>query len=167
MTEHIEKKPSPAGRPPKFREARRPVTVTLPERVLHQLRRVSPDRARAIVKCVEAVAGAGERALKPVELVEVLPGKALIVIGPSRVLKQIGWLHLAEIAPTRYLLVLPSGTPIESLEVEIRDLMENLAPDEESERALLSELHNLMGHQRRHKTVSKAELIFVEIPSKR
>ena len=75
------KKPA-GGRPPKFREARRPVTVTLPERVLKTLEAVNPDRALAIVKCVDAVAGKGEHAAKPVELVEVLPGKALIVVGP-------------------------------------------------------------------------------------
>ena len=108
------------GRPPKFREARRPITVTLPDRILQKLHSVNPNRCRAIVKCVEAVTGEGNRPLKPVELVEVAPGKALIVVRPNRSLAKIEWLRLVEVAPARYLLVLPSGTGVEALEVAIR-----------------------------------------------
>ena len=153
------------GRPPKYDEACRPITVTLPERVLLNLQSVSPDRSRAIVKCVEAVTGIGDRPLKPVELVEVAPGKALIVVRPSRSLTQIAWLRLVEIAPTRYLLVLPTGTPVEALEVAINDLLGNLDPDDE-DAALLTELRNVIGYQRRGQTISKAELLFVDVPGK-
>lgn len=159
------RKPS-AGRPPKFQEASRPVTVTLPVRVLKALESVSPDRAEAIVKCVEAVSGKGDQALKAVELVEVIPGKALIVVGPSRLLKQTDWLRLAEIAPARFLLVLPSGTPVDTLEVAVQDLIERLGPDDEGERRVLTELRALLADQRRQKTVSKAELLFVDTPRK-
>jgi len=151
------------GRPAKFLEARRPVTVTLPERVLQSLESVNPDRARAIVKCVEAVVGRGDNAAKPVELVEVLPGKALIVIGPCKALSTISWLRLVEIAPARYLLVFPSGQSVESLELEMLDLLENCDDPGETERALISELRILMGQHRRSKKVSKAELVFVDI----
>ena len=140
--------------------------MTLPDRVLKELESVSRDRAEAIVKCVDAVKGAGRHALKAVELVEVIPGKALIVVGPSRLLKQIQWLRLVEIAPARYLLVLPSGTPVEMLEVEIQDVVDNLEPGAESERQLLSELRTLLAHQRHRKTISKAELVFIDIPGK-
>src|SRR5690606_34115626 len=43
---------APVGRPPKFREPSGPVTVTLPNRTLAQLRRIDADRAKAIVKAV-------------------------------------------------------------------------------------------------------------------
>ncbi len=157
-------KPAAGGRPPKFREARRPITVTLPERVLQKLESLNRDRARAIVKCVEAVTGGTEHPVKPVELVKVSPGKALIVVGPSKALAQIKWLHLAEIAPARYLLVLPSGMHVDSLEVEIQDLMQNVSPEDADERGLLEELLRRISHQRRQKTVSKAELVFVDVP---
>lgn len=161
--EKTAKKAGAGGRPPKFQEARRPITVTLPERVLQKLELLDPDRARAIVKCVEAVAGGDERLANPVELVEVLPGKGLIVIGPSRTLKTIDWLRLVEMGPGRYLLALPSGTSVESLEVEIHDLMAGLGPEEGTERDLLEKLQSLLGQCRRRKSVSKAELIFVDV----
>jgi hypothetical protein len=152
------------GRPPKFREARRPITVTLPERILRDLESLNRDRAKAIVKCVEAVTGTGNRTVKLVEMVEVSPGKALIVVGPSRSLAQLSWLRMVEIMPARFLLVLPSGIPVDRLEVEIHDLIEDLGPADSDDRALLDELHGLISQQRRRKTISKAELVFVDIP---
>jgi hypothetical protein len=157
------KKKNAGGRPPKFPELRRPVTVTLPERILQKLEVVNRDRSRAIVKCVEAVAGEGDRPLKSVELIEVAPGKALIVMRPSKSLSQIKWLRLVEIAPARYLLALPSGTHVEVLEVAIHDLLDDLDPGSD-ERTLLTELQKIIGYQRRRRSLSKAELLFVDIP---
>ena len=157
----ISKARAAGGRPPKFTEARRPITVTLPERVLSQLARIHPDRALALVKCVEAVAGGtSERAL--VELVEVLPGKSLIVVGSRRALERIEWLRMVEIAPGRFLLVLPTGMPMERLEVELQDLRETLGADEEAERGMLEQLQRLLIQQRRRNTLSKGELVFVD-----
>lgn len=154
---------SVGGRPPKFNEASRPVTVTLPDRILSALRAVSPDRAVAITKCVEAVLGEGERARKSVELMEILPGKALIVIGPCKSLSKIAWLKLVEITPARYLLVLPSGKPIESLELEVQDLLEHHLEEVGDDRGLLEELRRLISHRRRNQKVAKAELVFVDV----
>jgi len=150
------------GRPPKFSEPRRPVTVTLPDRTLAQLAAIDEDRARAIVKITDTVAGGGRRRFRPVELVEMAQGKSLIVIGPSQSLKRIPWLKLIEIAPTRYLLTIPSGTAVESLEVALSDLLKG--PDmqhNERERIILQELMNLIGHQRRTKRMSKAEVLII------
>ena len=151
------------GRPPKFQEERRPITVTLPERILEKLTALNPDRAKAIVKCVEAVSGDNTKGSERVDVVEVLPGKALIVVGVSRVLKSISWLRLAEIMPGRYLLVLPPATSIESLEVELHDLIQTLGPEDASERGILQKLHDTLGLSRRRKALSKAELIFVDV----
>ncbi len=159
----LEVKKHAGGRPPKYDEARRPITVTLPVRTLMDLQSINPDRSRAIVKCVETVIGAGERRFKSVELIELTPGKALIVVGPCSSLKQIEWLRLVEVAPFRYLLVLPSGTAIETLEVTIQDLLRHLESDS-SEGILLNELLGLISHQRRNRSISKAELLFVDIP---
>jgi hypothetical protein len=151
------------GRPKKFNEASRPVTVTLPERVLRQLSRINEDRALAITRVVDIVAGSAAHPLKPVEIVEVIKGKAIIIIGPSKCLRKISWLHLIEIAPTRFLLSIPTGTPVESLEVAIMDLLENLPPDENEERVLLEELRKCISHQRRRKSMSKGELLFIDL----
>ena len=131
------------GRPPKFKEARRPVTVTLPERTLQQLAAIDADRARAIVKAAAVTTGleSGDRPM--VEVVDAYPGQSVIVVGPSKRLQEIEFLQLAQVAPARYLLVLPTGTPVESLEVAVEDLVEHLAPQETYERELLVELHNV------------------------
>ncbi len=160
----MKKKPkrSAGGRPPKFSESRRPVTVTLPDRTLAQLAAIDEDRARAIVKITNAIVEGDRHRLCPVELVEMAPGKSLIVVGPSQSLKRIPWLKLIEIAPARYLLTIPSGTAVESLEVALSDLLKH--PDmqhNERERVTLQELMNLIGHQRRTKRMSKAEVLII------
>jgi len=161
MTEMI--KANRSGRPPKFHEPRHPVTMTLPERALELLAQIDPDRAQAVVKAAEAATGAAEKHLKPVKLVEMAPGKSLIVVGPSKALKGIPWLKLIEIAPTRFLLTVPPGTPVEALEVALRDLTSDpLLRKNEREMAVLSELLAMIGHQRRMKRLDKAEILIVK-----
>ena len=150
------------GRPPKFDEPRRAVTVTLPDRTLRQLRSIHPDRARAIAKVTETVVGAHEPAWKRVELVEIAPGQAVIVVGPCASLRRVPWLKLVEIAPGRNLLIIPSGTAVESLEIAILDLLETLGDAERDERPLLQELRGELGRLRRQHRVSKAEIIFFD-----
>lgn len=151
------------GRPPKFREPRRPVTMTLPERILDQLAMIDPDRSCAVVKVTEAVVGTGKGRFKPVELIEMAPGKSVIVVGPSKALRQIPWLKLIEIARARYLLTIPSGTPIEALEVVLRDLSSNPELQKNKrEKPVLYELLKLIGHHRRTQRLSKTEILIVE-----
>jgi hypothetical protein len=151
------------GRPPKFREPRHPITMTLPERILDQLAEIDPDRTCAVVKVTEAVVGTSKGHFKPVELVEMAPGKSLIVVGPSKALKKIPWLKLIEISQTRYLLTIPSGTPIEALEVALGDLF-RVAELHKNEReiTILKELLDLIGHQRRARRLSKAEILVID-----
>ena len=154
--------PKSIGRPPKFHEPRRPITVTIPDRTLAELDRIHPDRAQAIVKAVEAMKPANEsQSRPPIETVEVCPGQALIVIGPSVELKKIPWLRLVEIAPMRYLLSITSGTPVEALELAIRELIEDLDPAEEYERELLHGIREQISSVRRGQKLSKAEILFV------
>lgn len=152
------------GRPPKFREPRQPVTMTLPKRILNQLAEIDTDRTRAVVKVTEAVMGTAKKRLKPAELVEMAPGKSLIVVGPSKALRQIPWLKLIEIAPARFLLTIPPGTPIEALEVALHDQFSSPELQKnERENAVLSELIKMLGQQRRNLRLSKAEILIVDI----
>ncbi|MBP7829058.1 MAG: hypothetical protein KA248_03990 [Kiritimatiellae bacterium] len=155
-------KKNPGGRPPKFLESRRPITVTLPDRILRSLESVDPDRARAIVRVTETVTGQKEDRFKPVEVVEVLPGKAIILVGPCEPLRRVKGLHMVEITPVRYLLTIPPGTPVESLEVAILDVMESARDISEHERAILVELRGLLSTHRRGSQMTKGELLFVE-----
>jgi hypothetical protein len=150
------------GRPPKFHEPRRAVTMTLPERTLLQLAAVDRDRARAIVKLTNAAVCEDLPPGKLVEVVEIEPGTGVILVGPSSYLRRIPWLKLVEITPARYLLVIPTGTPIDSLEVALRDILDELPATEQRERAILEELESRMRQLRRVKKVSKAELLFID-----
>jgi hypothetical protein len=152
-----------AGRPPKFAEPSSPVTLTLPHRILRQLEMLDGDRGKAIVKCVEALTATALTEGKRVEIVKISDNSGLIVIGPCKSLAEIDWLRLVEIAPARFLLSLPSGTDVSSLEVAIMDVIEHLPAGESSERKLLEELRSLIAHHRRLKEVTKGEILFVEI----
>jgi len=162
----IKEKIGRSGRPPKFREPRYPVTMTLPKRILDQLAEIDPDRTLAVVKVTEAVVGTGQGRFKPVELIEMAPGKSLIVVGPSKALRSIPWLRLIEITPARFLLTIPSGTSIEALEVSLRDLVSH--PEllkNEREITILHDLLELIGHQRRAQRLSKAEILIINSDS--
>jgi hypothetical protein len=69
---------------------------------------------------------------------------------------------MVEVAPMRFLLVLPSGTPVDSLEVAIIDLLENLGPHEEWEKSILQQLRDLIRHLRLGAKLYKAELLFID-----
>lgn len=149
------------GRPRKFAEPSRPITVTLPERTLDLLKAVHEDRARAITKVTDAALH-GEAADRPlVRLVEIEPGTAVLIVGPSRRLREIPWLSLAEIAPAQHLLAVASGTPPERLELTLIDLIDSLASDEGHERALLEELRRQIARLRRERRMSTSEIILV------
>ncbi len=161
MAMNTSKKLRASGRPPKFMEDRRPVTVTLPVRVLDILRTVDPDRARAIAKLADE-AGRGMSEKKPVEIVEVAPNRGLIVVSDSAALRSIEGLRLIEIAPARFLITVKANLSVESLEVQIHDLIEEERGGPE-ESALLQELLRQIRHQRRSKSVSKEELLIVSV----
>lgn len=152
---------SSGGRPPKFDEPSRPITVTLPERTLKELEIIDADRAVAIVKATDNAVGSGFGSERLVELVTISKDQSLIVVAPCQSLRRIPWLNMVEIAPTRFLLALPSGTQVEVLEVAISDILEHLPETEARERSILGELRTLIASIRRNGRVTKAELLFV------
>jgi hypothetical protein len=151
-----------SGRPPKFTGPRRPVTVTLPENTLARLTTVDPDRARAIVRVTDAAMPLDAKPDKQVELVAVMPGLAIIIVGPSQLLQKIEWLRLVEVAPMRFLLTIPLGTSIDSLELAIIDLLEDAKPYNNWEHSLLSQLRDLIRRVRRRGELLKAEMLFID-----
>ena len=155
-------KTNAGGRPPKFDEPSRPVTVTLPERVLRLLASVNPDRAKAISRLADIVQGEAGSSQKLVELLKVSPGKSVILVAHSRYLETIPWLRLVEIGPARHLISLLPNTSIEKLEVAVGDLLEGLPEEETNERELLESLRQNIRSQRRDQKLTKEEILFVE-----
>ncbi len=153
----------PGGRPPKFREARRPVTVTLPERTLDQLHSISTDRAKAIVKAVDSLSATAAQTPLRAEVVEMAPGTGVIVVPPNQSLRSIPFLKMIEIAPLRHLLTLDSGTPIEKVEISLIDLLENARHHMPHEVPMLETLREKIGQLRRGDKISTAEIMCVAI----
>ena len=156
---------SRGGRPRKFTEASRPITVTLPDRTLKLLESVDSDRARAIAKAADAATAAPKERHGPVSMVKIDASTAIIVVGPSRCLRTISWLRLVEIAPARYLLSIPTGTPPERLELAIMDLLSGLSENDTYERDLLEALRRQFAHLRTTRTMAKSEIILVDARS--
>ena len=91
---------------------------------------------------------------------EVSPGLAIIIVGPSQFLRKIEWLRLVEVSPTRFLLSIPINTSIDSLELAVIKLLEDVMPD--WEHSLLTQLRDLIRRLRRGDELSKAEMLFVD-----
>ena len=149
------------GRPAKFAEPSRPVTVTLPERVLQSLDRFDSDRAKAIVKLVESSLGPNEESRKPVAAVKIAAGRAILLVNHCEQLQQLPWLRLIEVAPARHLISIRSGTSVETMELAIRDLLEESPLGKPREREILQTLMNIIRESRRTKTTSKEEILVV------
>jgi hypothetical protein len=166
VTNRARKSRGKSGRPPKFQGARRPITVTLPENTLARLASIDADRARAIVKATDVALAGADSERDPVELVEVAPDLSIVIVEPSRVLRTIGWLRLIEVAPLRYMLALPQGTAVDSLELTLVELLEGAEEMDDRETLLLKQLRNLMRKSRRRGDLSKAEILFIDTGAK-
>ena len=163
---HPDRKSS-GGRPRKFAEPSRPITLTLPETTLRDLRSIDTDRAQAIVKLTKMALRSGGPAPPLVEIVELAPNTGLIIIGPSHILRQVPFLHLVPVAPARYLLALDAGHDFKSLEIAVNDVLDNVPKGENGERELIVQLLGQMRSLRKTERVRMAEIIFVRLANKR
>ena len=151
------------GRPPKFTEPSRVVTVTLPVAALALLAELDDDRARAIVKATELATAAVDRdAGRPVEMQAVSSGRAVITVPQSPALSAVTGLSLIQIRPSRYLIVLEPGTALTEVEVALVDALEALEPGED-DHAILVQLLQSLRTFRRSDRARTGELILVEV----
>lgn len=150
------------GRPPKYNEPSRPITLTLPESTLKQLERVAEDRGQAIVKAVNHLF-AEHHHRKRVEIVGVGAKSGLVVIGSCAQLAKIPFLHLVEVAPARFLLAIEQGQDFTTLELALHDLLDSRAeiPTEEAE--IIEELLATIRQLRRDQRTSQAEILLVNL----
>jgi hypothetical protein len=151
------------GRPRKFSEPSRAVTLTLPQSTLDELRSIDPDRGQAIVKLAhQAIYGNGQ-SRSPVSIVQATVDTGLVVIGPSQVLRRIPFLRMVEVAPERFILVLEPGKDFVTLEIALNDVLEELGPAEEWERDLIIQLVEEIRRLRKSERVSMAEILLIKM----
>lgn len=157
------RKRHPGGRPRKFSEPSHPVTVTLPERTLKNLYAIDKDRARAIARVTDMAIPDEVPPAKLVEVARVAPGIGMLVVPPSRLLRSIRLIRLVEVAPSRFLITVPTGTAPSELEVALHDALEDTPMNELRERGIVTELLKQMRHIRKSDGMSKAEVLFVAL----
>ena len=154
------------GRPPKYSGPSRPVTLTLPESTLEGLQQIHADRGQAIVKLTEAALRTGPASQAQVEIVQMADNTGLLVVGPSKALRRIPFLHLIEVAPGRFLIAMDPGNDYRSLEIALRDVLDVVAKDDPRERELITQLLEQISHLRKSARMRMAEILFVELTQK-
>lgn len=154
------------GRPPKYSGPSRPITVTLPEKTLNALERIHHDRGQAIVKLADAATRRATGSPPMVEIVEMVANTGLLVVGPSKSLRRIPFLHLVEVAPARFLLALEPGHDFKSLELSLRDVLDEVPEEETEERELIRQLLEHITLVRKSERVRMAEILFVALKPK-
>ena len=149
------------GRPSKFAEPSRPITVTLPDRILNRLVEVDADRALAIVKAVEAVLGEAPTRTEMVRELRFDKDETLLTVADNRLLRSISWLTMIEIAPGHHLLSLQKGISIEKLEVTLCDLLDAHPEASISERRTLERLVECIRTPRRNRALRTEEILVI------
>jgi hypothetical protein len=117
------------GRPRKFAEPSRSVTLTLPEGVIAALGGIDRDLSRAVVRIAQPQLT--KRPSAAAELA-VFGGRAVIVVNPSRALEERTGIVLVPLSDGRALISFDESTSVESLELQLRDALEedNLAKED-------------------------------------
>ncbi|WP_181707060.1 hypothetical protein [Chthonobacter rhizosphaerae] len=151
-----------SGRPRKFHEPSRVVTITLPEATLEKLAAINEDRARAIVHAAD-VASTGNGQDEGVRVTKVGPGVGMLTVPHCPSLQSIPGLDLVQILPSRFLIVVTSGTNASTLELAILDGLDDLPADNIRDREILADLLKYLRTFRRSEKVSTAEVILVDI----
>ncbi len=153
----------PIGRPRKFKEAGRRVTVTLPESSLRLLALVNPDRSLAITRVATYAAQMHDKPDPVVEIVEVMKHTGLIMIGPCSALRAIPFLRLGEVEPGRFILALDPGYDSSQLELALRDLLEDMPEEERHEKPLIEKLLTQISGLRRARSLNMTEVVLVDL----
>lgn len=143
------------GRPPKFGRPARLLAVTLPDDVVAWLQDINADPAWAIVSLFEQQhrrAAARETAHPDVQLVEIGPRRALIVVQQSAFVAIPG-VSVIPLGAGRAFLALEPGKGIAELELAVIDRLEE--PDvEESEARILNSLRRHLRDWRQDKSLT-------------
>jgi hypothetical protein len=110
------------GRPRKFAEPSRAVTLTLPENVIAALEAIDEDLSRAVVHVMQQEVA--KRPRVPAQL-SMFGRRAVITINPSRALDELTGIVLVPLTDGRALISFDESMTVERLELRLRDAMED------------------------------------------
>lgn len=154
------------GRPAKFAEPSTRITLTLPDSTLARLAEIGEDRAKAIVKAVDAALGAPREQSR--ELVRFIPfghGESVLSIPENRLLRSIPWISLVETSPGRFLIAINGSASAEKFEIALGDLLDAPLPGTtRSELAVVRALLEKIREPRRRNALHTKSLLVVPAP---
>lgn len=110
------------GRPRKFTEPSRAVTLTLPEATIAALASVDDDLSRAVVQVTQREVAKHPRASARLA---TFGRRAVITVHPSRVLEERTGIVLVPLTDGRALISFDESMSIERLELQLRDALEH------------------------------------------
>lgn len=138
------------GRPRKFTEPSRAVTLTLPKSVVAALDAVDHDLSRAVVRITQP-----EVAKRPHPAAELAAfgRRAVIVVNPSRTLEQRTGVFLVPLSDGRALIAFDESMTVARLELMIRDALEDeKLPEPDAQ--VFEGIRELLHEARRSKAVA-------------
>jgi len=153
-----------SGRPRKFAEPSRPVTLTLPVRTLEQIRQLGADRARVVERLVDEASSRKASQSGYASVVRMGHHSGLVVVGACRPLASIPGIRLVEIAPGRHLLSVRPGTSPADLELALSDALEDIPTQDASDRDTLTSLSAILKSARRSFRLSREEILILHLP---
>ena len=102
--------------------------MTLPDDILARLASGHADIGSAIVNLVERKTPTRVPPLRAAEIARY-GNHAVIVVSPNATLRRLRGVHLVPVGDGRALISLTASTSISSLELQVRDALEHLEPD--------------------------------------
>ena len=117
------------GRPRKFGRPSRAVTLTLPEDVIASLQAIDVDLSRAVVRAMEPLTP--REPTPPAELASY-GNRSVILVPPSRVLRERTGVELVPLSDGRALISMDDRHSIPKLELQLTDALLDPALDADS-----------------------------------
>jgi hypothetical protein len=153
------------GRPRKFDQPSRGVTLTLPESVIERLGRINPDLSLAVADLVTRRASPAPRA--PAELT-VFGRRAVITVTPTPGLERRAGVELIPLADGRALISFEQARSEADVELLLDDAILDASLDED-ERQLFESISALLKEARRSESVAclRRSILVLERPARR
>jgi hypothetical protein len=151
------------GRPRKFAEPSRAVTLTLPEQVITALSGIDPDLSRAVVRLAQS--DLAQQPHAPAELAS-FGRSAVIVVNPTRTLEDRTGVTLIPLSDGRALISFDDAMTAARLELSVRDVLEDPALTPEDER-IFAAIANILTTARRSRNVTLRQRQVIVLESTR
>ena len=151
-TKHVARasKGARRGRPRKFNRPSRAVTLTLPDDTVEALQRIDEDLSRAIVRVVQPLM---DDLPHPAAELTTFGGRAVIVVSPSRTLRERTGVELIPLSDGRALISFDDALSISEIELRLRDALADPSFERE-DRPVFEALTDILSGARREDGVS-------------